>query len=328
MSNFIERTMNPAWYHGHNKRPPFFEGWYYKLVNKAEDQRWAFIPGVFMNTDPGKSHAFVQVLDGNQGKAYYHRITPFHAEKDAFDVTIGYSRFTQDQITLDIDDNIGKVTGELKFSGLNPWPVKPFSPGYMGWYGWLPFLETYHGVLSFDHEITGTLNIYGTEVDFTGGRGYIEKDWGQAFPECYIWQQTNHFDTPETSLTASIALVPNVGRTFAGFGVGLWLQGKLYSVMTYNGGKVDHLSVDDTTVRKVVYNSDYEIHLTSQRAEGGLLMGPERTDMSKRVDETMKATVDVELYSRVGMNRSLIYKGQGRNAGLEVVGNITPLLKA
>ncbi|MCA9914961.1 MAG: hypothetical protein KC496_16520, partial [Anaerolineae bacterium] len=297
-------------------------------VNRAEDQRWALIPGVFMNREQDKNHAFVQVLDGNKGKAYYHRITPFHAEKDAFDVTIGYSRFTKDKITLDIDDNIGKISGELQFNNLKPWPVKAFSPGYMGWYGWLPFLETYHGVLSFDHEINGTLNIYGQEIDFTGGRGYLEKDWGQSFPECYIWQQTNHFETPETSLTASIALVPNVGRTFAGFGIGFWLQGKLYALTTYNGARVEHLSADDTTVNWVVYNNDYEIRLTSTRSEGGLLMGPERTDMSKRVDETMKAIVDVELYNRVGMRRSLIYKGQGRNAGLEVVGDISPLLKA
>ena len=37
-----------------------------------------------------------------------------------------------------------------------------------------------------------------------GGRGYIEKDWGQAFPRAWIWTQSNHFgaDAPGTSLTA------------------------------------------------------------------------------------------------------------------------------
>jgi hypothetical protein len=32
-------------YHGHGKRPPFFEGWYYKLVSADETQRYAVIPG-------------------------------------------------------------------------------------------------------------------------------------------------------------------------------------------------------------------------------------------------------------------------------------------
>ena len=29
MPSFIQRVMHPEWYHGHGKRPPFFEGWYF-----------------------------------------------------------------------------------------------------------------------------------------------------------------------------------------------------------------------------------------------------------------------------------------------------------
>jgi hypothetical protein len=197
----------------------------------------------------------------------------------------------------------------------------------MGPFAWLNFLECYHGVVSLDHSIEGTLNIYGQEIDFTNGRGYIEKDWGKSFPTGYIWQQTNHFDTVGTCLTASIATIPNLGIEFPGFIVALWHNQQLFTFNTYNFSKVDKLTVDDNTVEWILYNSRYELKMVSHRAEGGLLLGPERNAMHKRVDETMKATIDVELYALQGVRKILLFKETGRNAGLEVIGDLSLILK-
>lgn len=328
MANFISEILNPAWYHGAGKQAPFFEGWYFKLINKAEDQRWAIIPGIFINEDPSKTHTFIQVLNGTTGEATYHRFGSFEAKENDFDVRVDQSNFRQDHISLNVEDEIGTLKGELTFKGLQPWPVTPLSPGYMGPLAWLPFLECYHGVLSFDHEIEGTLELYGQTVDFTGGRGYIEKDWGQAFPTAYIWQQTNHFDTENTCLTASIATLPVLGQERIGFNVALWLEGNLQFFSTYNRSNVDVLKVTDDHVEWVVYNSNYELIIHSTRAEGGLLVGPEREDMQKRVNETMQASVDVQLNKIDGARKFTVYEGHGRNAALEVVGDLSPLLKS
>lgn len=325
MANLITQILNPAWYHGTGKSAPFFEGWYYKLVNKAEDQRWAIIPGIFINEDPSKTHTFIQVLNGMTGEATYHRFGSFGAQPGTFDVRVDQSHFRADCLKLDVDDEIGTLKGELAFKGLQPWPVSPLSPGYMGPLAWLTFLECYHGVLSFDHEITGTLALYGQTIDFTGGRGYIEKDWGRSFPTAYIWQQTNHFDTEGTCLTGSIATLPALGQVRTGFCVGLWHDQQLYTFATYNRSQVDTLEVTDTHVTWVVYNRSHELVIHSTRAEGGLLMGPEREDMQKRVDETMQATVDVQLNKLDGSRKYTLYEGHGRNAALEVVGDISSL---
>jgi len=49
MLNFIKTTMNPAGFHGprgnYPPRLPFFEGWYFKLVDAQESARLAVIPG-------------------------------------------------------------------------------------------------------------------------------------------------------------------------------------------------------------------------------------------------------------------------------------------
>jgi len=329
MMNYIKRVMNPAWYHGHGKKPPFFEGWYFKLLNADETQRWAIIPGVFINEDVDKTHAFIQVLNGTTGKANYHQypIEAFEATSNAFNLCIGKSHFLADKIELHIDDNSGSLKGRLHFSNLHPWPVKFWSPGIMGPFGWLNFLECYHGVVSLDHHIEGTLQIDGENIDFSDGRGYTEKDWGKSFPRGYIWQQSNHFETAGTSLTASIAVIPNLGISFPGFIVGLWHEQQLFQFTTYNNSKVHHLHVTDDTVEWILRNKQYERIMVADRAEAGILKGPEREAMIKRVDETMQATIEVTLNRLQGSNKQLIFEGCGRNAGLEVVGDLGMILK-
>ena len=46
MRQFVYSTLHPAIYHGHGQQPPFFEGWYFKIVSADETQRYAIIPGV------------------------------------------------------------------------------------------------------------------------------------------------------------------------------------------------------------------------------------------------------------------------------------------
>ncbi|MFZ2518126.1 MAG: hypothetical protein WA089_05455, partial [Anaerolineae bacterium] len=69
----LRSIWRPALYHGRGKQPPFFEGWYFKLVDAGEQHRYAVIPGVFIGREPGASHAFVQTLDGATGRTAYHR---------------------------------------------------------------------------------------------------------------------------------------------------------------------------------------------------------------------------------------------------------------
>jgi hypothetical protein len=63
--------------------------------------------------------------------------------------------------------------------------------------------------------------------------------------------------------------------------------------------------------------------MNALRAEGGLLYGPTRQEMHKRVDETMNARLSVTLRQR---NGSLLFQETGRHAGMEVQGDLARLL--
>lgn len=336
----VRDIWRPAVYHGHNQQAPYFEGWYYKLVNGAGDRRYAIIPGVFLHEDARESHAFVQVLDGVSGDSFYRRydLGEFHAARGTFDVRVGPNHFRTDRIVLDIvhqpDDGAAQtVQGELAFEGVVPWPVTRFSPGVMGWYGFVPFMETYHGVLGLDHAIQGTLHVDDEPISFDGGRGYIEKDWGQAFPRGYIWMQTNHFGAPGTSLTASVALIPWLFRSFRGFIVGLWHGGTLYRFATYTGAQIDQLALTDTHVHWVLHGTTgsgadrgrYRLRIDAERAEGGLLHAPDRTAMVARIVESMTASIDVEL-ARLDGGERVVFAGVGRYGGLEIAGDLPTIL--
>lgn len=320
--------LDPDRYHGHERRPPFFEGWYFKLVNAAETARYAIIPGNFLSDDPTEAHAFIQVLNGTTGAASYHRFPPalFWAARDRFDVRIGPNQFNARIIEIDIEDEQLSLQGRVHFAGVTPWPVSLRAPGIMGWYAWVPFMETYHGVVSLDHTLHGSLVVNGEEVHFDGGRGYIEKDWGAAFPAGYVWLQCNHFETPGTSLTASAAIIPWLRGAFGGFIAGLWHEERLYRFATYTGARTERLEIDDSHVHWVMGDRHRRLRIIATRQSGGLIYGPTRAQMGLRIGETMLATVEVYLQDW-SQREQLLFQGSGRNAGLEVHGDLARLHK-
>ena len=321
--NFITSILNPAVYHGHQKSPPFFEGWYYKLISAGESEKVAIIPGIFLGED---GYAFIQVLDGNTGEVEFIKFPSdqFAAGKQEFSVHIQDNTFQLDSIQLDIHRPDFRIKGRLSFTGVTGWPVSLTSPGIMGWYAWVPKMECYHAVLGFDHEIHGVLEINNRQIDFTGGRGYIEKDWGPSFPRGYAWMQTNHFPVPGVCLTASIALIPWLGSAFRGFIVGLWIKGKLYRFATYTGAKTEHLEISDSAVVWHIRDRKHRLEIRARRGITGDLKGPTRQDMGMRVAESLVAQIETRLETSDG---DVIFEGTGRNAGLEVAGDIERLLQ-
>lgn len=317
MINRLRAVFSPELYHGIGKSRQYFEGWYFKVLNASCDRAYAFIPGVAMESD-GARHSFIQVLDGRAGKAFYHRFSfeEFHSHPSKFAITISGNRFSNDGLTLDLPG----VSGTLRFSEMVPWPGKWYSPGIMGPYTFAPFMECYHGILSMNHLLEGTLAIDGAEVNFDGGRGYNEKDWGHSFPEAYFWMQTNHFSSDGVSFKASVAKIPWLRSSFTGFIAGLWLGGRLYRFTTYNSTTLERSFADKNRVVLQFANREYRLSVTAFRHNATELASPVRGLMDGRISESMSSEVDIRLYNlKTG---ELIFSDRGHQAGLEVSGPV------
>ena len=322
----MRKVLKPAGYHGHGKRSKYFEGWYVKLVDANQDARLAVIPGVFLAPEENGPHeAFVQVLDGRTGRSWYvpYPMSEFTADPEHFAVQVGPNRFSTGGVRLDLPE-VG-LSGTVGFGRpLDPWPVSATSPGAMGWYAWMPFMECYHGVVSFRHDLDGSLYLDGAQLDFTGGKGYIEKDWGRSFPRAYTWMQTNHFDTHDrASLLASVAHIPWLGSYFIGFISGFWLDGRLHRFATYTGAR-KFLRVTDEQVELIFKNPSTELRLLAGQAAGTALKSPISGEMTGKVNESLQARVQVEFLEK----GRRVFEGTGRNAGLEVAGEVELLVES
>jgi tocopherol cyclase len=317
----LNAFFNPEQFHGWGKNRNYFEGWYFKVVNAEETKAFAFIPGIAMDK-AGNKQAFIQVLDGKKKTSRYHKFdaNEFIPAAGKFLVEIRKNHFSDKQLFLDLPG----ISGRLNFSGNVPWPKKIYSPGIMGPYAFVPFMECYHGIVSMDHSIQGELIIDDEKIDFNNGRGYMEKDWGHSFPSAYFWMQTNHFSQPGISLKCSVAKIPWIRKSFVGFIGGLWLQNRLFRFTTYNGSVLKKSFADEKKAELVIENKKYRIEVLAHRDASAELASPIGGLMDGRIEESMTARVDVLLFDK--KTKTIIFQDTGRNAGLEVAGNIGEIM--
>ncbi len=324
LSSYIRGIQHPEGFHGNGKTRNYFEGWYFKIVSQDQSQKWAVIPGIFRGLGgSSRDEAFVQILDGSTGRSWYHvfPVEEFQASETSFDVRVGDNHFSSKQVKL----NLPQLKGELKItSDFKPWPVTLASPGIMGWYGLVPFMECFHGIVSFSHQLEGALEVEGKSESFSGGKGYIEKDWGRNFPSGYIWLHSNHLENYEdASLIGSAAIIPWLGKPFRGFILGLHHGGQLYSWTTYNKSKEELLRVDDSHVTWRVSGPSGVLELKAERKRGGLLHAPLREAMHQRVEETLDGVIEVK-HSK---DSKVLLESTATTCGMEVFGDIERLLK-
>jgi len=199
----FRRLYNPEIFQGNLRKKQYFEGWYFKQVSQDQTYTFSFIPGVsLVENDP---HAFIQIMNGYEATSDYIRypVNEFSWDTRRLFLKVGSSTFTASGIILNIESENINLTGKIDFRNMIRYPKSIFSPGIMGWYSFVPFMECNHGIISVNHDLYGKISINKNEVDFTGGKGYIEKDWGTSFPEAWIWIQSNNFKEHETSFSFS-----------------------------------------------------------------------------------------------------------------------------
>ncbi len=310
------KLWNPGWYQDGRKRKGYFEGWYFKCVDASAQHAVALIPGISLTPDGVGSHAFVQLIRAGGSTAYWeYPAEEFRYATDRFEIEVGPNRFSSAGAWLDMDGAAGRVKGELRFGEWVAWPVRPLSPGIMGWYRFVPFMEAYHGVLGLDHTVDGQLEIDGSALDFRGGRGYVEKDWGRSFPSAWVWAQSNHFAGGGTSVTISVARIPWLRGSFVGYIVGLLHDGTLHEFTTHNGAKMRAFCIRDGEARMTLERAGLRLELTVEGAHPGELRSPVLGSMAGTVWESLDAQIGV----RLSRGDSPVFEGRGVHAGVELM---------
>jgi len=243
-----------------------------------------------------------------------------------FNLSVANSNFSLNQISLDINDESDHIIGNVCFQNLLKWPDSKISPGSMGYYNFIPRMQCYSQVSVMDMDLEGSLNINGSEIDFTGGKGYIEKNWGSAFPYSWTWVQCNSFKNRKASLSCSIGHIPFMITSFRGFLIGLFLDDKFYKFTTINKSTLNIVQ-NGLDVIITTENKKYKliIQTKTDKSDFMLCMGPRDDKMVPLVEENLKASVKLTLIDKSICKT--IFCEDGLCCGIEYGGDMRMILK-
>ncbi|MBU5485409.1 tocopherol cyclase family protein [Clostridium sp. MSJ-11] len=324
----MRKILNPDLYHGRGKKGNFFEGWYFKLVDSKEERAYSFIPGIFLGNNQNYSHAFIQLLYGKEVVYYYNKydVKKFKWAEDKFLINIEENIFSIKGIKLNIKNEDIDIKGKVLFKNILKWPDTIINPGSMGFYNYLSFMQCYSQVCVTSMNLQGGININGEHIDFTGGKGYIEKNWGRDFPYGWIWVQCNNFVNSKVSISCSIGQVPFLSGSFDGFLIGLAVGNKFYKFTTINRSQLKIWRSNEDFVIETK-NKNYSLYIIarSNKDKYFLCNAPREDAMIPLAKETLAG----EVYLKLKCNKTgaILCEDKGVCAGIEYGGNVEELIK-
>ena len=288
----------PELFHGIDKSRPYFEGWYFKLSSPNDDFSLAIIPGISMGKEEKKDHSFIQVLYGNESHYIKFPRNKFNCKKDEFKLKVSQNLFSMDKVIIDIKEKNFQISAELNFSKHIQLKTNLYSPSIMGPFSYLSKMQCNHGVLSLDCMVSGVVNINGKNHFIRGYNGYIEKDWGSAFPKSWLWLQCNglYGDAGRFSLMCSIASIPIGFIKFRGLIAYVYIDGKQILFTTYNFSKIKKMKKINKGVEVILKKSGYELYIKATAADDSILKAPEDGEMKREIQESITANIEVVLY--------------------------------
>ncbi len=241
---------------------PFFQGYYFKHQKGAETL--CLIAGW------SDSERFIQIITQNGSWQTF--------------MTKG-SRFSGKGIILDIHTPELSLTGKIAYQGLSP-----IRYDIMGPFRFFP-MECRHGIISMSHQLKGSVTFNGRNIDFTGGKGYIEKDSGRSFPSSYTWVQANDF-REDCSIMAAIAEIPVCGLRFRGCISVIHYKGREYRFATYLGVQI----LCCTEEKIILKQGSYRLHIQIHTKNSHCLSAPRNGQMSRTILETASCPAEYVFY--------------------------------
>lgn len=290
----------------------YFEGWY--LKHQKDQHVFSVIPAFHKNTN-GEWSASIQIITENASYvAEYEclsnkKVLPYiKNKKQNFYCQIDKNTFSETGIVLNIKQKGLAIKANILYG---TWQ-RP-KTDVMGIFRYVPNMQCNHGVLSFCHTMMGSVNINGKEMNFSGGVGYIEKDFGTSFPKKYIWTQCNW--NQKNCIMASIAdiPVPFLKKSFIGCICTIYYEGKEYRMATYTGVKIRRISK-----RKVVLKQGkYQLDIMLIKELPFLLQAPRNGIMSRKIQESPICKVKYQF----SYDKRVIFKEISHIASYEYVTN-------
>ncbi len=266
------------YYHGKDKKGPYFEGWYLKLQTN-EGGAIALIPAIHIDSS-GRHSASLQVITDDKTWYLEYPAAEFDASEKDFQIKMGQNFFSREEVLLNIEQNGLSLHGALRCG-----PFTCLRSDIMGPFRYLSEMECSHGVISMGHLLEGTLELNGSIIDFSDGIGYIETDRGCSFPSSYLWTQCSWREPQRGSLMLSIATIPLPLGSFTGCICSVFDNGREYRLATYRGVRIEQWSHNGAVIRQGKHRLAVEL----LEGRGQPLRAPVQGNMGRTIHESLCA---------------------------------------
>ncbi|MCI6466695.1 MAG: hypothetical protein MSA90_14675 [Faecalicatena sp.] len=281
--------MQQQYFHGIGKKYPYFEGWYLKHQN--EGKTIAFIPAVHAD-QKGSWSASIQVVTDEGAWYFTYPIELCRINRRRFYVKIGENVFSEKGMKVQIESAEISVQGRIRYTKFHK-----IKGDIMGFFRWIPFLQCHHGVISMSHDLSGSLKVSGKNIreeniNFTGGRGYIETDWGSSFPDTYIWSQCVFGIEEKNSIMVSAADVPVLGLHLPGCICAIHYKGREFRLGTYYGARIKEYGPGTVTITQGIMT----VKVTRQSNHSFQLHAPQEGNMKRLIKESPACLVRYQFW--------------------------------
>lgn len=216
-----------------------FENWYFKLVDARKENTLGILVGILM-THEGEE-AFIEITENGISENLCVKYSLDAVKSKDTEIQIGDNSLGLQKITLNMQKEGLTLKGEITFSNHKRLKESLWLSGLMGPYKYLPFLKSYHEVVSLQHTLMGSLWVNEKQIIFNEGKGYIEKDWGKVFPNVWLWAQCNHFKRQDVALMIGVARLPIFFNYYTSFAIPVYYKDQLEIFSNYSGGHIAKL---------------------------------------------------------------------------------------
>lgn len=277
-------------FQGPGRRTAWFEGWYFKF-QLDDSTTISLIPS--LHRTGGEYHGHLQWIIARDHLIFSNG-RRFSRDELAvslrpFQLQLGSNRFTQTALLIDEPD--------LQLRAHFDW-IRPYGREIMG-----PF-RPFHGIMPCSHGLLvprggAIVSVRSELVSGTWQSGlYFEKDWGDTFPERYIWLQAD-FPESASALFFSIARVKVGAVAFTGFIGHLVLQGKDYTFATWNLSQCRVRGTQED-LRLTLVNDAVKCHIRIQPQASVRLKSPVDGEMTASIRESLQAPIRVIIKEETG----------------------------
>jgi tocopherol cyclase len=170
----------------------------------------------------------------------------------------------------------------------------------------------------------GNIVLNGKNHNMKPAIGYIEKDWGEQFPESWIWLQGNSgpdsYD--DINFMCSIAKIQYKSFAFLGLIAVISINNNQFRFATYNNSKIESMNKILDGVDIILKRYGYTLKIHAETLDEETLKAPTINGMDRDIKESISANISLMLSRR----NNILCEISLDNCGMEI-SNFENLIK-